>query len=132
MRDHLVSQKVSLEHHIAGVFKTFGVVAERGNVTAEVFCKRTLESLSEAERNSVQVRSHVLLSPFLHVEACEKIAPLTEKIHSIAVGIEMVRRFMDIPGIGRQPRYPSTPRSTIRNASRNPRTRPPIFELTPR
>ena len=30
------------------------------------------------------------------MEACEKIAPLTEKIHSIAAGIEMMRRFMDI------------------------------------
>jgi hypothetical protein len=36
------------------------------------------------------------------MEACEKIAPLTEKIHSIAAGIEMMRRFMDIPGIGIQ------------------------------
>ena len=100
MRDHLVSQKVSLENHIAGVLKPFGVVVERGNVTAEVFYKRTLEGLAEAERNGVQVRSYVLPSLHLYMEACEKIAPLTEKIRSIAAGIEMVRRFMDIPGIG--------------------------------
>lgn len=100
MRDHLVSQKVGLENHIAGVLKPFGVIVERGNVTADTFYRRTLEGLAEAERNGVQVRSYVLPSLNLYMEAVEKIAPLTEKIHAIANSIEMVKRFMDIPGIG--------------------------------
>lgn len=56
MRDHLVSQKVGLENHIAGVLKPFGVIVERGNVTADTFYRRTLEGLAEAERNGVQVQ----------------------------------------------------------------------------
>jgi transposase len=100
MRDHLVSQKVGLENHIAGVLKPFGVLVERGNVTADTFYKRTLEGLAEAEKNGVHVRSYVLPSLNLYMEAVEAIAPLTEKIHAIAHSIEMVKRFMDIPGIG--------------------------------
>ncbi len=56
--------------------------------------------LAEAECNGLQVRAYVLPSLHLYVEACEKIAPLTVKIRSIAVGFEMVRHFMDIPGSG--------------------------------
>lgn len=100
MRDHLVSQKVSLENHIAGVLKPFGVLIERGHVSPDTFYKRTLEGLAEAERNGVQVRAYVLPSLHLYMEATTRIAPLTEKIHAIANSIEMVRRFMDIPGIG--------------------------------
>ena len=100
MRDHLVSQKVGLENHIAGVLKPLGVLVEHGNVTADTFYKRTLEGLAEAEKNGVHVRSYVLPSLNLYMEAVEAIAPLTEKIHAIAHSIEMVKRFMDIPGIG--------------------------------
>lgn len=100
MRDHLVSQKVSLENHIAGVLKPFGVIIERGHVSPDTFYKRTLEGLAEAERNGVQVRAYVLPSLHLYMEATMRIAPLTEKIQAIASSIEMVRRFMDIPGIG--------------------------------
>lgn len=100
MRDHLVSQKVGLENHIAGVLKPFGVIVERGNVTADTLYKRTLEGLAEAEKNGVHVRPYVLPSLNLYMEAVEKIAPLTEKIHAIASSIEIVKRFMDIPGIG--------------------------------
>ncbi|NKC05415.1 IS110 family transposase [Ochrobactrum haematophilum] len=69
-------------------------------MTADTFYKRTLEGLAEAERNGVHVRPYVLPSLNLYMEAVEKIAPLTEKIHAIANSIEMVKRFMDIPGIG--------------------------------
>ncbi|WP_376711394.1 IS110 family transposase [Pseudochrobactrum lubricantis] len=100
MRDHLVTQKISLENHISGVLKPFGVIVERGNVTADTFYKRTLEALSEAERNGVNVRAYVLPSLFLYKEAAGQIAPLTTKIETIANSIEMVRRFMEIPGVG--------------------------------
>lgn len=100
MRDHLVTQKLSLENHISGVLKPFGIIIERGTVTGETFYKRTLEALSEAERNGVNVRGYVLPSLHLYMEAVERIAPLTEKITQIANSIEIVRRFMEIPGVG--------------------------------
>lgn len=100
MRDHLVSQKVSLENHIAGVLKPFGIIVERGAVPAETFFKRTVEALAIAERDGVHVRDFVLPSLLLYRTAAEKIQPLTARIEEIANSIDVVRRFMDIPGVG--------------------------------
>lgn len=100
MRDHLVTQKLSLENHISGVLKPFGIIIERGAVNGDTFYKRTLEALTQAERNGVNVRGYVLPSLHLYMEAVARIAPLTEKITEIAKSIEIVRRFMEIPGVG--------------------------------
>jgi transposase len=100
MRDHLVTQKVSLENHIAGVLKPFGIIVERGSVVPETFFKRTIDALAQAERNGVHVKEFVLPSLQLYEQAAAKIVPLTARIEEIAGSIEMVRRFMDIPGVG--------------------------------
>lgn len=100
MCDHLVTQKLSLENHISGVLKPFCILIERGAVSGDTFYKRTLEALTQAERNGVNVRGYVLPSLHLYMEAVARIAPLTEKITEIAKSIEIVRRFMDISGVG--------------------------------
>ena len=100
MRSHLVSQKVSLENHIAGVLKPFGIIVERGSISPDVFFKRTLEALATAERDGVHVRDFVLPSLILYRTAAERLVPLTTRVEEIANNIEVVRRFMEIPGVG--------------------------------
>ncbi len=100
MRDHLVTHKVSLENHIAGVLKPFGLIVARGGVNAETFYDRVLTALAEAESGGIKVKDYVLPSLHLYSQACTKIEPLTKQIEEIAGSIEMVRRFMDIPGVG--------------------------------
>ena len=124
MRDHLVSQKVGLENHIAGVLKPFGVIVERGNVTADTFYRRTLEGLAEAERNGVQVRSYVLPSLNLYMEAVEKIAPLTEKYTRSPTASRWSSALWTFPESGRSLRCRSMLQWIIRSASRSPRTWP--------
>jgi hypothetical protein len=64
MRDHLVTQKLSLENHISGVLKPFGIIIERGAVSGDTFYKRTLEALTQAERNGVTSRD-MCCPPFI-------------------------------------------------------------------
>ena len=100
MRDHLVSHKISLENHIAGVLKPFGLVVARGGVCAETFYDRVLTALAEAESAGLRLKKFVLPSLHLYREACAKIPALTKQIEEIADSIDMVKRFMDIPGVG--------------------------------
>lgn len=100
MRSHLVRHKVSLENHIAGVLKPFGLIVERGGVCAETFYDRVLTALATAQSNGLNLKEYVMPSLKLYRSACMQIEPLTKKIESIAGDIEMVQRFMDIPGVG--------------------------------
>lgn len=100
MRDHLVTHKVSLENHIAGVLKPFGLIVARGGVSAEVFYDRVLTALADAETAGLKLKEYVLPSLHLYKQACSRIEPLTKQVEDIAGRIEMVRRFMDIPGVG--------------------------------
>ena len=132
MRDHLVSHKISLENHIAGVLKPYGLIVARGGVCADTFYDRVLTALAEAESAGLRLKEFVLPSLKLYREACAKIAPMTKQIEEIAGDIEMVRRFMDIPGVG-----PITALSfyaAIDNPQRFKRSSdvPAYFGLTPR
>lgn len=100
MRDHLVAHKVSLENHIAGALKPFGLIVARGNVCAATFYDRVLEALALAEDRGIAIRDIVLPSLKLYQEACTRIAPMTKQVEAIAGSIDMVKRFMEIPGIG--------------------------------
>lgn len=100
IRSHLVMQKVSLENHIAGVLKPFGLIVARGNICAQTFYDRVLEALNLAEDRGVHIKEMVMPSLALYREACARIAPLTNRVEAIAESIEMVKRFMAIPGVG--------------------------------
>ncbi|MEM9452387.1 MAG: IS110 family transposase [Cyanobacteria bacterium P01_E01_bin.6] len=100
MRDYLVSQKVSLENHIAGILKPFGLVVARGSVCPTTFYTRVIEALSTAEREGFKLRKIVLPSLNLYREACAKIKPLTQQVEEVADSIPMVKLFMGIPGVG--------------------------------
>jgi len=132
MRDHLMSHKISLENHIAGVLKPYGLIVARGGVCAETFYDRVLTALAEAESSGLRLKEFVLPSLKLYREACAKIKPMTKQIEDIAGSIEMVGRFMDIPGVG-----PITALSfyaAIDNPERFKRSTdvPAYFGLTPR
>ena len=60
MREHLVSQKVSLENHIAGILKPFGLVVVRGGIAPDVFRERVIEALCVAEDHGVKIKAMVL------------------------------------------------------------------------
>lgn len=100
MRDHLMSHKISLEKHIAGVLMPHGLIVARGGVCAETFYDRVLTALAEAESSGLRPKEFVLPSLKLYRETCAKITPMTKQIEEIAGSIEMVKRFMDIPGVG--------------------------------
>lgn len=100
MRDYLVRNKVSLENHIAGVLKPFGLVVARGNVCADTFYDRVTEALTEAEVSGLRLKEFVVPSLDLYLESCSQIEPLTQQVEDIANNIDMVKRFMDIPGVG--------------------------------
>lgn len=100
MRDHLVCQKVSLENHISGVLKPFGLVIARGGVCPATFYDRVLEALAIAEDRGIHLKEIVLPSLKLYQEACIRLAPMTKQVETIAGSIDMVKRFMEIPGVG--------------------------------
>lgn len=100
MRSHLVSHKASLENHIAGVLKPFGLIVARGSVCADTFYDRVLEALALAEDRGIHIKEIVLPSLKLYREACSRIQPLTQQVEAIAESIDMVKRFMTIPGVG--------------------------------
>lgn len=100
MRAHLMNHKVSLENHMAGVLKPFGLIVERGGVCADTFYDRVLTALASAQNQGLNLKDYVMPSLRLYRSACTQIEPLTKKIETIAGDIEMVGRFMDIPGVG--------------------------------
>ena len=100
MRDNLVKQKVSLENNICGILKPFGLIVQRGNPSAETFYERVIDAIALAEDRGVNLRHIIKPSLTLYMEACDQIKPMTKKIEEIANSIEMVKRFMEIPGVG--------------------------------
>ncbi len=100
LRDHLMSHKISLENHISGVLKPYGLIVARGSVCAQTFYDRVLTALAEAQSAGLNLKDYVLPSLHLYRQASAKIAPLTKQIEDMADNIEMVGRFMDIPGVG--------------------------------
>jgi transposase len=100
IRSHLITHKVSLENHISGILKPFGLVVQRGNISANTFFERVVDALALAEDRGIHIKKIVMPSLNLYMEACETIAPLTKRVEEIAGGIDIVKRFMEIPGVG--------------------------------
>ena len=100
MRDHLVQNKVSLENHICGILKPFGLIVARGNVSANTLYERVIDALALAEDRGIRIRDTIMPSLKLYMSACQQIEPLTKQVEEAAQTIDMVKRFMEIPGIG--------------------------------
>lgn len=100
MREHLVVHKVSLENHISGVLKPFGLIIARGDVCAATFRDRVVEALCLAEDRGVHIRNTVLPSLDLYRTSCEQLAMLTKQVETLAHGDPICRRFMTVPGVG--------------------------------
>ncbi|HSG93751.1 MAG TPA: IS110 family transposase [Methylotenera sp.] len=100
MRDHLVRQKVSLENHISGILKPFGLIIRRGNISAKTFYDSVIDAIAKAEDNGIHLRDTIKPSLLLYMSACNQIEPMNKKVEEIAKSIDMVQRFMEIPGVG--------------------------------
>lgn len=100
MRNHLVTQKVRLENHIAGILKPFGILIERNGASPEAYRIRVVNRLKEARVMGVGITPIVIPSLDLYMSICRKIAPLTKRIEEIANDTKMAKRFMAIPGVG--------------------------------
>jgi len=100
MRQHLVVHKGSLENHISGVLKPFGLVIARGDVCAATFRDRVVEALCLAEDRGVHIRNTVLPSLDLYRTACEQLGMLTKQVETLAHGNPICRRLMTVPGVG--------------------------------
>ncbi len=100
MRDHLVHHKVGLENHICGILKPFGLLVQRGNISAKTFYERVIDAIAQAEDRGIYLRETIKPSLLLYMSACSQIEPMTKKIEEIADSIDMVKRFMEIPGVG--------------------------------
>lgn len=99
-RSHLVKLKVSLENHIAGILKPFGIIIDRGGVTHETFRSRVLMGLNEAHLLGVRLKPTLMPSLDLYRSICMQIKPLTKRIEEMANDITQTKRFMAIPGVG--------------------------------
>ncbi len=100
MREHLVGQKVSLENHIAGILKPFGLVVARGGVAADVFRDRVIEALCVAESHGVKIKTMVLPPLDLYRSACTQLSVLTKQVEAMAGADPICRRLMTAPGVG--------------------------------
>ena len=100
MRDHLVQNKVSLENHICGILKPFGLIVARGNVSANTLYERVIDALALGEDRGICIRDTIMPSLKLYMSACQQIEPLTKQVEEAAQTIDIVKRFMEIPGIG--------------------------------
>jgi len=99
-RNHLVKQKVSLENHIAGILKPFGIIIERSTKTPETFCKRVNQGLQEAQVFGVHLTLTIAPILELYKSICRRITPMTERVEKIVDETEMAKRFTTIPGVG--------------------------------
>ena len=99
-RNHLVKLKVSLENHIAGILKPFGILIQRGGVNHETFRTRVLTGLNEAHLLGVRLKPTLLPSLDLYKSICLQIKPLTKRVTDMANDITQTKRFMAIPGVG--------------------------------
>lgn len=100
MRDHLVGQKTSLENHISGILKPFGLMVARGDVCAETFRDRVVDALCLAEDRGVRIRDTVMPSLDLYREASTQLLLLTKQVEAIAQKHPVCKRLMTVPGVG--------------------------------
>lgn len=100
MRQHLVEQRLSLENHISGILKPFGLIVARGSITPATFRDRVIEAICLAEDRGVQLRATILPSLNLYRSACEQLALLQKQVETLAEENPICRRFMTIPGVG--------------------------------
>lgn len=100
VRYHLVTQKVALENHVAGILKPYGVIVRRGGVTHDTFRSRVIAGLRETELHGLNLTKFIMPMLDLYRSICNKITPMTERVEELAREIPMVKRFMEIPGVG--------------------------------
>ena len=100
MRYHLVTQKVALENHIAGILKPYGVIVRRGHINQDTFRSRVIAALKETELHGLNLTKFVIPALDLYRSLCNKIKPMTERVEELARDIPMTKRFMEIPGVG--------------------------------
>lgn len=100
MREHLVHQKIDLENHISGILKPFGLLVQRGNVSAAVFRDRVIEALCKAEDHGVKVRGIVMPPLDLYADACFHLEKLTKQVEDLANANPVCKRLMTAPGVG--------------------------------
>jgi transposase len=100
MRQHLVSHKASLENHISGILKPFGLIVPRGAVCAETFRDRVVEALCLAEDRGVHIQATVTPSLDLYGTSCEQLALLTKQVEALAKHDPTCKRLMTVPGVG--------------------------------
>lgn len=100
-RDHLVKMKVSLENNISGSLKPYGGIVLRSATKAETFRERTLEVVRNLERDAdVHLMSIIAPSLLLYEQLVKRIEAMTKSAEKLAGEIPMVKRFMEIPGVG--------------------------------
>ena len=100
MRHHLVSQKVSLENHIAGVLKPFGLIVARGGVVEATFRERVVDALKLATDRGLNLETTVMPCLDLYRQACAQLHPLQEQVEKLAAENPVCQRLMSIPGVG--------------------------------
>jgi len=100
MREHLVSQKASLENHICGILKPFGLMVPRGDVCAETFRDRVLEALCLAEDRGVHIQAIVMPSLDVYRSSREQLSLLTSQVEKLAKHDPTCKRLMTVPGVG--------------------------------
>ena len=100
MREHLTSQKVGLENHIAGILKPFGLIVPRGGCVPETFRENVIQALCCAEDHGVMIKSMVLPPLDLYRSACAQLAILNKQVDALAKGNPICRRLMTAPGVG--------------------------------
>ena len=100
MRHYLVAQKVSLENHITGSLKPFGLVTPRGHACAKKFRDNVLATLIKADERGVMIRETVMPSLDLYDTLCKQLALLTRKVEAIAKVNPICQRLMTVPGVG--------------------------------
>jgi len=72
----------------------------RSHVKPESFRNRVLIALKETELHGLNLTQYVLPALDLYRSLCNKIKPMTERVEALAREIPMVKRFMEIPGVG--------------------------------
>jgi transposase len=100
MRQHLVDQKVSLENHISGILKPFGLIVARGNVCAETFRDRVVTALCTAEDRGIRIRALTMPSLDLYRTACAQLGLLDKQVEALVKATPLCQRFMTVPGVG--------------------------------
>lgn len=99
-RARLVKQRIDLENELCGLLKPFGLVVQRGSVSAETFRTRIVDALCEAQDNGFNIRP--VLMPLLEVHRvlAAHIAEADARLDAVANAEPVCRRLMSVPGVG--------------------------------